>query len=72
MIRRRGNIIGSEAQYGTTTIDANVPLSEMFGYSNELRSATQGKAEYTMEFALYSRVPSSIQEELIKKYEESK
>ncbi|TPV96467.1 MAG: elongation factor G [Myxococcales bacterium FL481] len=70
LIRRRGNISGSDAQHGTTTIDALVPMSEMFGYSNELRSATQGKAEYSMEFHSYARVPSSIQEELIKKFQE--
>jgi elongation factor G len=42
----------------------------MFAYSNELRSCTQGKAEYTMEFAKYSPVPSSIQKELIEKYKD--
>jgi elongation factor G len=68
LIRRRGNIVGSEGGHGTVVIDAHVPLSEMFGYSTELRSGTQGKAEYTMEFAHYDRVPASIQEELIKKY----
>jgi elongation factor G len=68
LIRRRGTIIGSETAYGSVTIDAHVPLSEMFGYSTELRSATQGKAEYTMEFAKYSTVPHSVQEDLIKKY----
>jgi elongation factor G len=70
LIRRRGNIIGSETGHGSVVIDAHVPLSEMFGYSTELRSATQGKAEYTMEFAQYDKVPSSIQEELMKKYED--
>ncbi|MCX4241689.1 elongation factor G [Paraliomyxa miuraensis] len=70
LIRRRGMIQGSETAYGTTSIEANVPLSEMFGYSTELRSATQGKAEYTMEFAKYGEVPSSIQKELIEKYKD--
>ncbi|MEE9383494.1 MAG: elongation factor G [Nannocystaceae bacterium] len=72
LIRRRGSIAGSEVQYGTTALDAHVPLSEMFGYSNELRSATQGKAEYTMEFSHYARVPASIQEELVLKYAKKK
>ena len=72
LIRRRGTIVGSETHHGNTVIDAHVPLSEMFGYSTELRSATQGKAEFTMEFAHYDKVPSSIQEELIKAHQEKK
>jgi elongation factor G len=72
LIRRRGTIIGSETHHGNCVIDAHVPLSEMFGYSTELRSATQGKAEYTMEFAHYDRVPAQIQEDLIKKHHEKK
>ena len=72
LIRRRGVIVGSESSHGSVIIDANVPLAEMFGYSTELRSATQGKAEYTMEFAKYGQVPSSVQEELVKKYADNK
>jgi elongation factor G len=72
LIRRRGTIVGSETHHGNTVIDAHVPLSEMFGYSTELRSATQGKAEYTMEFAHYDRVPAQIQEDLIKKHQDAK
>ena len=72
LIRRRGTIVGSETHHGNTVIDAHVPLSEMFNYSTELRSATQGKAEYTMEFAHYDKVPSLIQEELIKKHQDAK
>ncbi|KIG11904.1 Translation elongation factor G [Enhygromyxa salina] len=72
LIRRRGTIVGSETSMGNTVIDAHVPLSEMFNYSTELRSATQGKSEYTMEFAHYDKVPSSIQEELIKKHQDAK
>ena len=49
-------------------VEADVPLAEMFGYSTELRSATQGKAEFTMEFARYTEVPSSVSEALKKKY----
>ena len=72
LIRRRGTIIGSETHHGNTVIDAHVPLSEMFGYSTELRSATQGKAEFTMEFSHYDKVPSQIQEDLIKVHQEKK
>ena len=70
LIRRRGTIIGSDTSYGTASIEAHVPLSDMFAYSNELRSCTQGKAEYTMEFAKYAPVPSSIQKELMEKYKD--
>ena len=66
--QRRGTITGTSEELGTTTITAEVPLSEMFGYATDLRSMTQGKAEFTMEFAKYAPVPRNIQEELIKKY----
>ncbi|WP_407443207.1 elongation factor G [Fibrobacter sp.] len=66
--QRRGAITGTNEEQGTTTILAEVPLSEMFGYATDLRSMTQGKAEFTMEFCKYSPVPRNIQEELIKKY----
>lgn len=70
LIRRRGVIQGSETNFGTTAIEAHVPLSEMFAYSNELRSSTQGKAEYSMEFEQYGPVPASIQEKLVEKYKD--
>jgi elongation factor G len=70
LIRRRGVIIGSEGRGGVSAIEAHVPLAEMFAYSNELRSATQGKAEYSMEFAKYSQVPKNIQETLMEKYKD--
>jgi elongation factor G len=70
LIRRRGQIVNSDTAYGTVQIEASVPLAEMFGYSTELRSATQGKAEYTMEFAKYGQVPAQVQQELILKYKE--
>jgi len=55
-----------------TVVEAEMPLSEMFGYSTTLRSLTQGKAEFTMEFASYKQVPKSVAEELIKEFEDSK
>ena len=66
--QRRGNIVGTTEERGETTIEAEVPLSEMFGYATDLRSMTQGKAEFTMEFKKYAPVPRNIQDELIKKY----
>jgi elongation factor G len=70
--QRRGLILGMTEADGYASIDAEVPLSTMFGYATILRSATQGKAEFTMEFARYSPAPSSVQEDLIKKYAEEK
>ena len=70
--QRRGVINGSSTNESFTTIDCDVPLSEMFGYSTDLRSATQGKAEYTMEFSHYAPVPRMEQEKLIAQYKEKK
>ncbi|MBN1525267.1 MAG: elongation factor G [Spirochaetales bacterium] len=70
--QRRGIIVSTTEDVSFSKVEADVPLSEMFGYSTILRSISQGKAEYTMEFHKYGRVPMSIQEELIKKYEQSK
>ena len=67
---RRGIIMGSETQEGFGVLRAEVPLSEMFGYSNDLRSMTQGKGTFTMEFDKYKRVPGSLQDEVIKKVQE--
>jgi len=64
---RRGLIQGSEPRGNATVIQARVPLSEMFGYSTDLRSATQGRASYTMQFGSYEPAPSSIQEEIVAK-----
>lgn len=66
--QRRGNIVGTSEEIGFTTIVSEVPLAEMFGYATDLRSMSQGKAEFTMEFAKYNPVPRNIQEELIKKF----
>jgi elongation factor G len=67
IMQRRGIVIGSTEEDGNARVDAEVPLSEMFGFSTPLRSSTQGKAEFTMEFAKYSETPSNITEELLKK-----
>lgn len=70
--QRRGVIVGTFEEGSYTVVEAEMPLSEMFGYSTTLRSLTQGKAEFTMEFASYKQVPKSVAEELIKGYEESR
>ncbi|KGO34579.1 MAG: elongation factor G [Desulfoprunum sp.] len=70
--QRRGMIIGSMEEGNYTVVEAEVPLSEMFGYSTTLRSLTQGKAEFTMEFATFKPVPRGVSEELVKKYQEEK
>ena len=70
--QRRGMIISSTEDNNQCQVVAEVPLSEMFGYSTVLRSLTQGKAEFTMEVAHYGRVPSSVSEELKKAYQEKK
>ncbi len=70
--QRRGVIQGSSTMEGYVTIEALVPLVEMFGYSTDLRSATQGKGEFTMEFAEYQSVPRNVQEEMVKKYQEKR
>ncbi len=67
---RRGMLLGSDMRDAYAVILAEVPLGEMFGYSTDLRSKTQGKATFSMEFACYRPVPSSIQEQLVKKFRE--
>jgi elongation factor G len=64
---RRGLIQGSEPRGNNTVVNARVPLSEMFGYATDLRSMTQGRANYTMVFGSYEPAPSSIQEEVVAK-----
>jgi elongation factor G len=64
---KRGVILGSEGRSDFAVIEAEVPLSEMFGYSNDLRSMTQGKGTFSMEFLKYQRMPTRLQEELVKK-----
>jgi len=72
LTKRRGIIISSVEDGTFVRVDAEVPLKEMFGYSTTLRSLTQGKAEFTMEFLRYAKVPKNIAEELISEYEEKK
>ena len=64
---RRGHIKHMEPRAGVQVIEARVPLSEMFGYSTNLRSMTQGRGNYTMQFAVYDEVPRSVSEEIIAK-----
>ena len=62
---RRGKITRLEPQNGVQVIEAHVPLAEMFGYATQLRSSTQGRATFTMQFSRYERVPTAIAEEVI-------
>ena len=64
---RRGSILGQIPRNGSTQIDANVPLSEMFGYATDLRSKTQGRGQYSMEPSHYTELPKSKSEEIISK-----
>lgn len=70
--QRRGVILESGTNEGYFTASAYVPFSAMFGYSTDLRSATQGKGEFSMEFAKYEPAPRQIQEELIKAYQKKR
>ena len=69
IMQRRGQVSGSSEEDGFSTVEAEVPLSEMFGYATDLRSMTQGKAEFSMEFDKYLPVPSETSSELKKKFE---
>ncbi len=62
---RRGKIVAVEARGATQVIRASTPLANMFGYVNSLRSMTQGRAVYTMQFDRYAQVPDSIQAEIV-------
>ena len=64
---RRGRIEGMEARGNTQVVQSQVPLSEMFGYSTDLRSRTQGRATYTMQFHSYQQVPEAIATEIVKR-----
>jgi elongation factor G len=70
--QRRGMIVGTQDEGPMTVVEAQIPLAEMFGFSTVLRSLTQGKAQFTMEFSSYRQVPQSIAEEIAKKIQEEK
>ena len=65
--RRRGLILGMNESPMGKVIDAEVPLAEMFGYATDLRSATQGRATYTMEFCKYAEAPTNVAEAIIER-----
>jgi elongation factor G len=67
IIRRRGNVTGESQRANAKTIEAEVPLCEMFGYVTDLRSMTQGRGNYVMQFDHYGECPRYIQDEIIKK-----
>ena len=72
IMQRRGIVLGTLEDAGFTRVESEVPLSEMFGYSTVLRSNTQGKAEFSMEFSRYDKVPNNVANELIEAYQESR
>jgi elongation factor G len=67
MSSRRGRVTGMTERMGMKVVEAEVPLAEMFGYANDLRSKTQGRATYTMEFSHYEAVPTAIADQIIAK-----
>jgi elongation factor G len=64
---RRGRVEGMEAVGSNQVIKASVPLADMFGYATDLRSRTQGRATYTMQFSMYAEVPDAIAKEIVAK-----
>jgi elongation factor G len=68
ILQRRGTVIGTTETEGFCQVEAEVPLASMFGYATDLRSNTQGKAEFTLEFSRYAPAPRDVTEELVKKY----
>jgi elongation factor G len=64
---RRGKILSMDARANAQVIRANVPLGQMFGYATDVRSMTQGRATYTMQFARYEEVPRNLAEEIMAK-----
>ena len=71
IMQRRGTVIGTTEEEGFSQVEAEVPLAEMFGYATDLRSVTQGKADFTLEFAKYSPAPREVTEELVEKFRAS-
>ncbi len=68
VMQRRGNVIGTTEEAGFCRVESEVPLAEMFGYATDLRSTTQGKAEFTMEFAKYLPCPAEVSKNLIEEH----
>jgi elongation factor G len=68
MTSRRGQIESMEQRNDAQVLNAKVPLSSMFGYATELRSMTQGRAVFTMQFSNYAKAPNHVQEQIIEKY----
>jgi elongation factor G len=68
IMQRRGVIIGTTELEGFTQVEAEVPMAEMFGYATDLRSNTQGKAEFTLEFSKYAPAPNDVKEKLVEKF----
>ena len=66
--KRRGRVSGTDPRNKAQVLAATVPLSEMFGYATDLRSITQGRAVFTMQFGHYDKVPASIQEQVVEKF----
>ncbi|MEC7242066.1 MAG: elongation factor G [Myxococcota bacterium] len=71
LVQRRGMVLGTTENAGFAEVEAEVPLGEMFGYATVLRSVTQGRAEFTMEFSKYAKAPNNVAEELKEAYRES-
>ena len=72
LMQRRAIILGTTEDEGFVRIDAEVPLAEMFGYATVLRSTTQGKASFTMEFKRYATAPKAVAEDLRKAFMEER
>jgi elongation factor G len=72
IMQRRGTVLGQQEVAGMTITESEVPLAEMFGYATTLRSSTQGKADFTMEFSRYLPVPGAVQTELVAAYVEKR
>ncbi len=70
IMQRRGTIIGTTEEGSFCRVESEVPMAEMFGYATDLRSSSQGKAEFTMEFSRYLAVPSEVQKDLVEKHRE--
>jgi elongation factor G len=64
---RRGKILGMDPRLGVQVVTSEVPLAAMFGYATDLRSRTQGRATFTMQFAHYAPVPASLSEQIVAK-----